>query len=111
MEKPMSLPPEISVTELKAMMDAKADVTVIDVREPHEYEISNIGARLVPLGSFGGIVGELDPDQHYVIHCRSGKRSAEACGLLRAMGFARVQNLAGGILAWADQIDPTLKKY
>jgi len=107
----MNLPPEISVTELKALMDSKADVTVIDVREPHEYQISNIGARLVPLGSFGGIVGELDPDQHYVIHCRSGKRSAEACGLLRAMGFVRVQNLAGGILAWADQIDPTMQKY
>jgi len=107
----MSMPTEISVTELKALLDSKADVIVIDVREPHEYQIANIGAKLIPLGAFGGHVAELDPDQHYIIHCRSGKRSAEACGLLRAMGFARVQNLAGGILAWADQIDPTMQKY
>src|SRR5271169_6298617 len=107
----MENPTEISVDELKQLMDAKADSVVLDVREPNEYQIANIGAQLIPLGTFGAHVNELDPEKRYIVHCRSGKRSAEACGLMRAMGFQNVQNLTGGILAWADRIDPKMQKY
>ena len=107
----MSIATEISVEELKQLMDAKADFALLDVREPHEYQICNLGAPLIPLGQFSAHISELDPEKHYVVHCRSGKRSAEACGLLRAMGFQKVQNLTGGILAWADRIDTSMQKY
>jgi sulfur-carrier protein adenylyltransferase/sulfurtransferase len=108
---PMAAMPEMTVEELKQTMDAKKDVFVLDVREPHEYQICNLGATLIPLGQLPARVGELDPDKHIVVHCRSGKRSADAVEFLRKSGFERVQNLRGGILAWADKIDPKMPKY
>jgi sulfur-carrier protein adenylyltransferase/sulfurtransferase len=110
-EQPMGIMPEMSVEELKKKMDAKEDIFVLDVREPHEYQICNLNAHLIPLGQLPARVGELDPDKHIVVHCRSGKRSADAVELLRRSGFEKVQNLAGGILAWADKIDPKMTKY
>jgi adenylyltransferase/sulfurtransferase len=107
----MSAMPEMTVEELKQKLDAKEDIFVLDVREPHEYQICNLGAPLIPLGQLPARVGELDPDKHIVVHCRSGKRSADAVEFLRKSGFERVQNLRGGILAWADKIDPKMPKY
>lgn len=109
--QPMSAMPEMTVEELKQKLDAKEDIFVLDVREPHEYQICNLGAPLIPLGQLPARVGELDPDKHIVVHCRSGKRSADAVEFLRKAGFDRVQNLRGGILAWADNIDPKMAKY
>ncbi|MBZ5585373.1 MAG: molybdopterin-synthase adenylyltransferase MoeB [Acidobacteriia bacterium] len=103
---------EIDVTEVKQKLDRGDDFTLIDVREPHEYKIASIpGARLVPLGEFPRRVGEFDPERDIVIHCKSGMRSAKACGILRNAGFKRVRNMKGGILAWSDRVDPSVPKY
>jgi sulfur-carrier protein adenylyltransferase/sulfurtransferase len=103
--------PEMSVEELKRKLDASDDIFVLDVREPQEHQLCNIGGHLIPLGQLPTRVAELNPDKHIVVHCRSGKRSADAVHLLRQQGFEKVQNLAGGILAWADRIDPKMPKY
>ena len=105
--------PQISVQELKRRIDAHEDVFVLDVREPHEAQIVNIGAPLIPLGELPKRLDELaaQKDQDIVIHCKSGGRSQKAAQLLKNAGFPHVENLAGGILAWADKIDPTLPKY
>jgi len=103
---------EIEVTEVKAKLDRGDRFVLIDVREPHEYRICSIaGAKLIPLGEFPQHVGEFDPEADIVIHCRSGVRSAKACGILRQAGFQRVRNMRGGILAWSDQVDPSVPKY
>ena len=105
-------PGEIEVTEVKRKLDRGDDFLLIDVREPHEYKIASIpGARLIPLGEFSKHVGEFDPQADIVIHCKSGMRSAKACGILRSAGFASVRNMKGGILAWSAQVDPTVPKY
>jgi len=105
--------PQITVEELKSKLDAKQDVFVLDVREPHEYPIANLGAPLIPLGELEKRVGELaaQKDREVVVHCRSGARSQKAAVILKNAGFKNVENLAGGILAWADKIDPTMPKY
>jgi adenylyltransferase/sulfurtransferase len=105
--------PQITVQELKRRFDAHEDVFVLDVREPHEVQIVNIGAPLIPLGQLANRIDELAPqkDREIVVHCKSGARSQKAAQLLKSAGFANVENLAGGILAWADKIDPTLPKY
>ena len=103
---------EIEVTEVKQKLDRGDDFVLIDVREPHEYQICNIpAARLIPLGEVGKRLGELDPEADIVIHCKSGMRSARACGVLKAAGFKHVRNMKGGILAWSDQVDPSVPKY
>jgi rhodanese-related sulfurtransferase len=105
--------PQIGVEELKRRLDAKEDVFVLDVREPHEAQIVNIGAPLIPLGQLANRVGELEAERNrnIVIHCKSGARSQKAALILKNAGFTHVENLAGGILAWAEKIDPTLPKY
>jgi adenylyltransferase/sulfurtransferase len=105
--------PQMSVLELKRKLDAKEDVFVLDVREPHEVPIANIGAPLIPVGELEKRMGELtaQKDREIVIHCRSGARSQKAALILKNAGFRHVGNLAGGILAWADQIDPGMAKY
>jgi sulfur-carrier protein adenylyltransferase/sulfurtransferase len=103
---------DISVVELKEKLDRGDKFVLIDVREPHEYKICNIpGAKLIPLGEFPQHVGEFNPDDDIVIHCRSGVRSGKACNVLRAAGFQHVRNVVGGILAWSDQVDPSVPKY
>jgi adenylyltransferase/sulfurtransferase len=103
---------EIEVTEVKAKLDRGDDFVLIDVREPHEYQICNIpAAKLIPLGEVGKRLGELDPEADIVIHCKSGMRSARACGILKAAGFKHVRNMKGGILAWSDQVDRSVPKY
>jgi len=103
--------PEIRVEELKRRLDAGEDVFVLDVREPHEYQICNIGGHLIPLGDLPKRVHELDSSREIVAHCRSGTRSAKAVNFLRQAGFRKVRNLSGGILAWADRVDPKMPKY
>jgi adenylyltransferase/sulfurtransferase len=102
----------ISVQELKAKMDAGDAFELIDVREPFEFEIARIDrAKLIPLGQISQRADELRPEQTLVIHCHSGRRSAQAVRLLKQRGFANVYNLEGGIDAWSDFIDPTVPKY
>jgi adenylyltransferase/sulfurtransferase len=110
--------PQLSVEQLKAELDAAeqgrvAKPFILDVREPHEYQIVNIGAPLIPLGQLPARLGEIPvgKNDEIVIHCRSGQRSQKASLELKAAGFTNVKNLAGGILAWADKIDKSLPKY
>lgn len=97
--------------ELKQRMDAGDRPFILDVREPHEYQICNLGGHLIPLGQLPQKLGELDRDREIVVHCKSGGRSAKAYELLRNAGFPNVRDLTGGILAWADTVDPTMPKY
>lgn len=115
-ELPMdhSAVPEITATELKRRLDAGEPLAIVDVREPWEWEIGNLasrGARLIPLGELEERLGEIDPAGEMVLQCRSGARSADALRFLRERGFRRLHNLRGGILAWADEVDPTLPRY
>ena len=102
---------DVQVEELKQRLDRGDDIFVLDVREPHEYQICNIGGHLIPLGELPKRVSELDSSKEIVAHCRSGVRSAKAVNFLRQAGFKKVHNLAGGILAWADRVDPKMPKY
>jgi adenylyltransferase/sulfurtransferase len=102
---------EIQVEELKQRLDRGDDLYILDVREPHEYKICNIGGHLIPLGELPNRVNELDTSREIIAHCRSGVRSAKAVNFLRQAGFKKVHNLAGGILAWADRVDPSMPKY
>jgi molybdopterin/thiamine biosynthesis adenylyltransferase/rhodanese-related sulfurtransferase len=103
--------PEITPRELKARMDRGDRLFILDVREPHEYQICNLQGHLIPLGELPRRVHELDSSQEIVAHCRSGKRSAEAVDFLRKAGFRKIQNLKGGILAWSDEVDSSVPKY
>ena len=103
--------PEIDPGELKRKLDAGEEIFILDVREPHEYQICNIGGYLIPLGDLPKRVHELDSARLIVSHCRSGKRSAEAVEFLLKTGFRKVWSLKGGILAWSDQVDSSVPKY
>lgn len=103
--------PEITPKELKARLDHGDDLYILDVREPHEYQICNIDGHLIPLGELPRRVHELDSSREIVAHCRSGKRSAEAVQFLQKAGFRKIWNLRGGILAWSDDVDPSVPKY
>ncbi len=103
--------PEISVGDLKSKLDNDEDVFVLDVREPHEYEVANIGAKLIPLGELPQRLAELDQDDNFAIHCKSGARSAKAVKLLQDAGFENVYNVKGGITAWSEEIDASVPKY
>jgi adenylyltransferase/sulfurtransferase len=103
--------PEVQPEVVKRRLDAGEDIFVLDVREPHEYQICNIEGYLIPLGDLPKRVHELDSSREIVVHCKSGARSAKAVEFLRQAGFKRVSNLTGGILAWAERIDTSLPKY
>jgi adenylyltransferase/sulfurtransferase len=103
--------PEIESTDLKHRIDEGDDVQIVDVREPHEWDICNIGGRLIPMNDIPARVHELDAVRDIVVVCRTGVRSAQVTSWLRRSGFERVFNLRGGIHAWADAIDPSLPKY
>src|ERR1700756_2941442 len=111
-EKPVgSGVPEIQVEDFKRRLDNKDDLFVLDVREPHEYQICNIGGHLIPLNDLPKRVSELDTSKEIVAHCKMGGRSAKAVAFLQQAGFKKIHNLSGGILAWADRIDRTMPKY
>jgi molybdopterin/thiamine biosynthesis adenylyltransferase/rhodanese-related sulfurtransferase len=102
---------DMTVEELKQRLDKGDELFVLDVREPHEYQICNIGGYLIPLNDLPKRVSELDSSREIVVHCKMGGRSAKAVDFLRQSGFSRVHNLAGGIAAWADRVDPKVPKY
>ncbi len=105
-------PMEITPLELKQRLDRGDKLTIVDVREPHEYQINRIpGSTLIPLGDLPKRVNELDPEAELVMQCKSGVRSGKAADFLRSQGYSRVLNLKGGILAWIDQVDPSQPKY
>lgn len=94
---------QITVDEVKSRLDAGEKLNIIDVREPGEYEEYNINGKLIPLGQIMSMqVDELEPlkEEELIIHCRSGKRSMQACMMLETMGFTNVKNVAGGMLEW-----------
>ncbi len=103
--------PQITPSELKQRLDAGEDVFVLDVREPWEYQIANIGGTLIPQDSVPQRLTEIDRDREIVVQCKSGGRSQRIAEFLAQAGYPKVANLAGGILAWSDQVDPKVPKY
>jgi adenylyltransferase/sulfurtransferase len=103
--------PQISVKELKARRDAGEDFFLLDVREPYEYQIAQIGGTLIPQGEVPNRLAEIPRDREIIVHCRSGARSQRIAELLQQSGYQNVANVAGGILAWSDEIDSSVQKY
>jgi adenylyltransferase/sulfurtransferase len=103
--------PQLSVKELKQRMDAGENVYILDVREPYEYRIAQIGGILIPQTDVPNRLAEIDREREIIVQCRSGVRSQRIAEFLKQQGYPRVVNLAGGILAWADEIDPKMQKY
>jgi len=103
--------PQITVKELKHRMDAGEDVYILDVREPFEYQIANLGGKLIPQNDVPQRLAEIDRNREIIVQCKSGGRSQRIAELLKQNGYERVSNLAGGILAWSNEIDPSMKKY
>jgi len=103
---------DIDPTEVKRMLDRGDKFVLVDVREPHEFQICRIpGSTLIPLGELPKRVNELNSADEIVAHCKSGMRSAKAVDFLKQAGFKKVRNMTGGILAWSDKVDPTVPKY
>ncbi len=103
---------EITVQELKKLIDENADFQLVDVRRDDEFEFANLGGDLITLDVVPNNVEKFDREKQVVVHCRSGKRSADAISYLEQNhGFDNLYNLVGGILAWSDEIDPSIPKY
>jgi rhodanese-related sulfurtransferase len=109
-EKELSVP-EIRVEELKRRLDAGENLFLLDVRDEFEYEISNIGGQLIPLPELAKRVNELDTHQKIVTVCKMGPRGAKAVQVLQKAGFTDVWNMTGGIHAWSDRVDHSVRKY
>jgi sulfur-carrier protein adenylyltransferase/sulfurtransferase len=103
--------PEITVQDLKALMDTEKDIFILDVRNPDEYAICHLPATLIPLKELPSRLSELNPEQQIVVYCHGGGRSGRAVAFLQTVGFKDVVNLRGGITAWAQEIDLTMAKY
>jgi sulfur-carrier protein adenylyltransferase/sulfurtransferase len=103
---------EVTVQELKKLMDSKADFQLIDVREPHEYDICNLKGELIPMGEIPDNVKRISNDRQVIIHCRSGGRSGQIVQYLeKNHRFTNLYNLKGGVLAWSKEIDPSMPTY
>ena len=104
---------EITATELKQRLDNGEDIQIIDVREDNEYAYNSIPNSVhIPLGQVLSRMNEIDPNRETVVHCKMGGRSARAIDALQRSGFTgKLANLKGGILAWSDEVDPTVPKY
>ncbi len=103
--------PQLSVKDLKKRMDAGENLFILDVREPFEYQIANIGGKLIPQNEVPQRLAEIDRDREIIVQCKSGGRSQRIAEFLKQSGYAKVANVSGGILAWSDQIDPSIPKY
>jgi len=103
--------PQITVKEFKSRRDAGDDIFLLDVREPYEYQIAHIGGTLIPQNDVANRLAEIPRDREIVVQCRSGARSQRIAELLNQSGYTQVENLAGGILAWSDEIDSSVQKY
>ena len=103
--------PQITVKELKVRRDSGDDFFLLDVREPYEYQIAQIGGTLIPQNDVPNRLAEIPRDREIIVQCRSGARSQRIAELLQQAGYTSVANLAGGILAWSDEIDPSVQKY
>ncbi|MCK4774290.1 MAG: molybdopterin-synthase adenylyltransferase MoeB [Candidatus Krumholzibacteria bacterium] len=103
--------PEITPKDLKAKMEADTELVLVDIREPYEHEICDIGGRLIPMRGIGSRLGDLDRNAATVVYCRIGVRSAEVVRLMLDAGFTQVWNLRGGLHAWATEVDPSLPIY
>jgi rhodanese-related sulfurtransferase len=103
--------PQLTVKELKRRIDAGEDVYILDVREPWEYKIAQIGGKLIPQNEVPQRLAEIDRDREVIVHCHHGVRSQRIAEFLKQAGYPKVVNLAGGIHAWADEIDPKMQKY
>jgi adenylyltransferase/sulfurtransferase len=104
----------MSATTLRDRLEAGDRLVLVDVREPHEWEIGNLGrhgARLIPQDALVERMNELDTADEIVLYCRTGNRSAQAVARLRTAGFRRLWNLEGGLLAWSEQVDPSMPRY
>lgn len=103
---------EITVSELKSLIDNDENFQLIDVREPHEVDIATIGGELIPLNNVPHNLLKIEKNKKVVVYCRSGKRSANAIQFIQQQtGQQNLFNLKGGILAWSDEIDNTIEKY
>jgi adenylyltransferase/sulfurtransferase len=103
--------PQITVKELKRRIDAGEEVYILDVREPWEYKIANLGGKLIPLNEVPQRLTEIDREREVIVHCHAGVRSQRIAEFLKQSGYPRVANLAGGITAWSTEIDPKVPKY
>jgi len=103
--------PQLSVKDLKRRIDAGENLFILDVREPFEYQIANIGGKLIPQNEVPQRIGEIDRNQEIIVQCKSGGRSQRIAEFLKQSGYPNVTNLAGGILAWSDEVDPRVPKY
>ena len=106
--------PEITASELKHRLDAGEELVLLDVRQAFEREIADLpdhGQRWIPVAEVGERYDELDPTEPVVVYCRSGARSASVVRFLSGRGFDRALNLKGGVLAWRNEVDPTLTAY
>ena len=112
-QAPMQQIPEITASELKQRIDSGADIQIVDVREPVEVAIATIPNALhIPLGQITSRMSEIDPSRETVVHCKGGGRSARAIEALRHSGFTgNLKNLKGGIIAWSNDVDPSVPKY
>lgn len=102
---------EVTVQELKSMIEEKVEFQLIDVREPFEYEVSNLNGLNIPLSGILLEADKVSKDIPVIIQCRSGKRSAQAVMVLEQQGYSNLSNLQGGILAWKEDIDPEMDVY
>jgi adenylyltransferase/sulfurtransferase len=103
--------PQLSAKDLKRRIDSGENLFILDVREPFEYQIANIGGTLIPQNDVPQRIGEIDRNREIVVHCKAGGRSQRIAEFLKQSGFPSVVNLAGGILAWSDEVDPKVPKY
>ena len=103
--------PQLTVKELKRRINAGEDVYILDVREPWEFKIAQIGGKLIPQNDVPQRLAEIDRDREVIVHCHSGVRSQRIAEFLKQQGYPRVVNLAGGIHAWSEEIDPKVPKY
>jgi adenylyltransferase/sulfurtransferase len=103
--------PQLAVKELKRRIDAGEPAYILDVREPWEYKIAQIGGKLIPMNEIPQRIAEIDRDREIIVHCHHGVRSQRVAEFLQQSGFQRVVNLAGGIDAWSREVDSAVPKY